>query len=161
MSAPHHHNKRHSKASSTPEQAIVEGMLKGVWQVVQALFSALGGKKGSPKGFAKEQLVQLSQHWEQVEMYALQESTWAMAVSEGDKIVDAALRIRGIPGESMGERLKAASGHFPADMYQDLWNAHKLRNAIAHEVGVGVSQSEARQAVAAFRSALYYLKVLS
>jgi len=85
----------------------------------------------------------------------------ALSVSEADKLIDAAFLTMGFSGQSMGERLKASEKWFPADLYQEIWQAHKLRNTLAHEVGVVASQSEAKQAVGSIRKALYHLKILN
>ncbi len=85
---------------------------------------------------------------------------WKIAVLEGDKILDDALRNAGIFGETMGERLKSMTRtQFP--MLDDVWEAHKLRNLIAHDINVSVSQEQARAAVDIFGKALYQLQVLS
>jgi len=68
-------------------------------------------------------------------------------VFEAEKVVDVLLmelRFRG----SFADKLKAA-GPLLGDV-QPLWNAHKVRNRLAHEVGFVVSEEESRRAVAAF-----------
>lgn len=106
-------------------------------------------------------LRELGSSWENVEMHLMQPATMVLAVSEADKIVDSALRISGVAGATMGERLKAAENKFSPDAYQRLWHAHKLRNTLAHEVGASANPSEAKEAVKTFRDALYSLGVLS
>jgi hypothetical protein len=78
------------------------------------------------------------------------------AVLEADKLLDQALRQSGLPGATMGDRLKAARPRFAADRaaYDRLWRAHKLRNALAHEVGFDLVPSQAREALRDFESAL-------
>lgn len=58
-------------------------------------------------------------------------SSLAIAVLNADRLLDEALRERGIPGETLGERLKNGKTLF-SDR-QGVWDAHKLRNRIAHE----------------------------
>jgi hypothetical protein len=83
------------------------------------------------------------------------------AVSEADKLMDQALRQQGLPGETMGDRLKAAKGRFSSyDIYDGIWSAHKLRNALAHEVGFDLVPSQAKEALAQFERALKDLGVL-
>ncbi len=75
-----------------------------------------------------------------------------MIVLEADKLLDQALRERGVKGETMGERMKVAKDtwrHANA-----IWTAHKLRNQIAHESGITVSYDDARRALGAFKQAL-------
>lgn len=75
-----------------------------------------------------------------------------MIVLEADKLLDQALRERGIKGETMGERMKTAKDTW--SNANAVWTAHKLRNQIAHESGVSVSYDDARRALGAFKQAL-------
>jgi hypothetical protein len=75
----------------------------------------------------------------------------ARKVLESEKVFDALLTVLGYTG-SFGEKLKQAGPRFINE--EMLWQAHKLRNRIAHEVGYVPAETESRQAVAAFASAL-------
>ncbi|MFI5212545.1 MAG: hypothetical protein ACHQTE_01115 [Candidatus Saccharimonadales bacterium] len=79
-------------------------------------------------------------------------SSYQLAVLNGDKLVDQALRDAAVKGETMGERLKTAKDTF-SDI-NAIWTAHKLRNRIAHETDAQVSFEEARRALASFKQAL-------
>lgn len=96
-----------------------------------------------------------------VERHLLQETTKGLAVTEADKLLDASLQVRGLAGESMAERLKAAQSLFSPSLYQEIWEAHKLRNSLAHEVGATVTSSQALKAVQTIRQALYHLNIFS
>lgn len=150
-----------SKKSNTvsPEQAIVEGFFKGVWSILKWLFGSAGGKKKKPTN--KAQLEALQTHWEEVELHVLQAETRSHAISEADKILDNAFKVIGLPGATMGDRLKAAEPQFEQELYNRIWQAHKLRNTLAHEVGAKATAQEAEQAISTFRQALYRLGVLS
>jgi hypothetical protein len=83
------------------------------------------------------------------------------AINEADKLFDLALSQAGLPGHTMGERLKAARprfGNYAA--YDGVWKAHKLRNALAHEVGFDLVPSQAREAIADFGKGLRELGAL-
>jgi hypothetical protein len=83
------------------------------------------------------------------------------AIFEADKLLDAALRHNGFRGETMGERLKNAREHFGNNVvYQGLWEAHKMRNAMAHELGFDLPKQVAQQNLEKFEAGLRYLKVL-
>ncbi len=83
------------------------------------------------------------------------------AVSEADKLLDHYLLQTGLARSSMGERLKAARPRFSSyEIYDAVWKAHKLRNALAHEVGFDLVASQARQAVADFGRGLRDLGAL-
>lgn len=85
--------------------------------------------------------------WLAVEQSLLrdQESSYHLAVLNGDKLLDQALKDRGFKGQTMGERLKSASSGLTHR--NDVWEAHKLRNKIAHEPDVRVSYDQARRAL--------------
>ena len=74
-------------------------------------------------------------------------SDWKLAILDADSMLDELLIARRIPGDTLGERLKSAD---PADFrtLDDAWEAHKLRNRIAHEgLNFALSKREARIAV--------------
>jgi len=57
---------------------------------------------------------------------------WKLAIIEADIMLDSILKQRGYPGTSLGERLKNISSSQLASL-QDAWEAHKIRNRIAHD----------------------------
>jgi len=61
-----------------------------------------------------------------------QEGDWRRAIIEADSLLADLLRNRGFVGDDIGEQLKGAStSHFAT---LDLaWDAHRMRNRIAHE----------------------------
>lgn len=75
----------------------------------------------------------------------------ARRVLEAEKIVDHALTALGYHG-TFAEKLQKAGPRFSS--VQSLWDAHKLRNRIAHERAVQVDGAHARSAMMAFDRAL-------
>lgn len=74
------------------------------------------------------------------------------AIMEADKLLDIAMKEKGIKGDTMGERLKSAK-----DSWSDrnaVWSSHKLRNQIVHEADIKVGYDNARRALAGFKRAL-------
>ncbi len=55
-------------------------------------------------------------------------------VTETDKLLDYVLKMNNIKGETLGERLMSATKHYDWNDYQKIWEAHKIRNKIAHEL---------------------------
>ncbi|MCA9366800.1 hypothetical protein KC887_00870 [Candidatus Kaiserbacteria bacterium] len=57
---------------------------------------------------------------------------WKLAIIEADIILDDTLKEKGFAGSSLGERLRSIS---PTQLVSlnDAWEAHKIRNRIAHE----------------------------
>lgn len=80
------------------------------------------------------------------------EASCHMAIMNADKLLDQALRERGVKGQTMGERMKAANDTWTNA--NAVWAAHKLRNQIAHESDVRVGYDETRRALAGFKQAL-------
>jgi hypothetical protein len=72
--------------------------------------------------------------WENVEILLKQKSPSQLkqALLTADKALDNALRDI-VPGETMGERLKNAKDRFDWPVYNKIWEAHKIRNALVHE----------------------------
>lgn len=79
---------------------------------------------------AKAKLIQ----WQVVLDHVNSESPaeWKLAILEADSMLDEILDFEGYQGESVGEKLKSMD---PLDLpsYSDAWEAHKVRNQIAHE----------------------------
>lgn len=80
------------------------------------------------------------------------QSSCTLAVLNADKLLDQALRERGVRGQTMGERMKAAKDTW--SNANAVWGAHKLRNQIAHESDHQVTYDDARRAIAGFKQAL-------
>lgn len=74
------------------------------------------------------------------------------AVSEADKLLDYVMKGSGYRGNTMADRLRHAQKKL-SDR-NATWEAHKLRNALAHEVGFDLVPTQAKQALAAFEQAL-------
>ena len=79
--------------------------------------------------------------------------SYQMAVVEGDKLLDKAMMEMGISGKTMGERLKKC-GKEKFSQLNAVWNAHKLRNQIAHESGFKLEYHQARHALTIYKQAL-------
>ena len=79
-------------------------------------------------------------------------ATFPIVVIEGDKLLDKAMVEMGIPGKTMGDRLKRSGDRF-TDL-NAVWRAHKLRNAIAHETDLEVGYKQAFNALAIYKQAL-------
>lgn len=81
------------------------------------------------------------------------EATYAMAIIEGDKLLDKALCEMGVQGRTMGDRLKKI-GKEKFTQLNAVWHAHKLRNQIAHESDFRPEYRQAQHALATYRQAL-------
>lgn len=81
-----------------------------------------------------------------------QRQSYNLAVLNADKLLDRALIELGLPGKTMGERMKRVGDKFTK--VSSVWYAHKLRNQIAHEPDFELDYEEASRALSAFRQAL-------
>ncbi len=81
-----------------------------------------------------------------------EENSYTVCVLEADKLLDQALRDRGINGKTMAERMKQCQGKWTNG--NGVWAAHKLRNRLAHETDVRLDYDRARQALIAFKQGL-------
>ncbi|MFC1647643.1 hypothetical protein ACFL10_01460 [Patescibacteria group bacterium] len=73
------------------------------------------------------------------------------AILDADKLLAHTLKARGIEG-SVGEQLKAAPSLF--SNLNDVWGAHKVRNQIAHEIGMKITPKEAKSNLTIYKKAL-------
>lgn len=76
-------------------------------------------------------------------------SDWKLAILEADKLLDEMVEKMGYPGANLGERLRVIE---PSDFLtlQAAWEAHKVRNRIAHEAQYQLTQREARKTIDLF-----------
>jgi hypothetical protein len=82
------------------------------------------------------------------------QAAWKMAIIEADSLLDEIIKGIGYEGEDMGERLKNIE---PSDFenLQNVWEAHKIRNKIAHEGDAfQLNKEEARQVLEKYKKAL-------
>ncbi len=93
----------------------------------------------------------LKERWQMILAKASAESPDAkkVAVIEADKLVDEVLRRLGVSGEHMADRIAQLSeDDFPG--LKKLWNAHRLRNKIAHETRFEIDPTDVRNAIEGF-----------
>lgn len=98
--------------------------------------------------------------WHRIEehFYRGSESDLKVAILEADKLLNDALREAGIMGIQLGDRLKKANaGQVPN--LNELWQAHKLRNQIAHEPNFRLKRDLAERALHTYETALKNLGI--
>lgn len=115
------------------------------------LFAIIGFNK---KGRLNLDVEHYQKKWFAIEQQLKKDevSSYSLAVLNADKLLDQALKERGMKGETMGDRLKSAKDIFTNR--NNVWSAHKLRNKIAHEPDVKVTYDAARYALGDFKRAL-------
>ena len=92
--------------------------------------------------------------WEHIESLSggTSASEWKEAIIEADIMLDEALSRRGYVGDGVGEKLKAAEPENFKTL-NDAWEAHKVRNQIAHEGSAfNLSESLTHRTIRRFES---------
>ena len=79
-------------------------------------------------------------------------SSYSIVIIEADKLLDKAMHEMGVPGKTMGDRLKHSGSKF--NDINAVWRAHKLRNAIAHESDLEIGFKQANTALSIYKQAL-------
>lgn len=111
--------------------------------VVLILMKKMSGKRK----LSGASLKKVQQAWAHVE--TLQDPV--RKVMEADKVLDLALGELGYTG-SVADKLKKAGPRMKN--LQAVWNAHKLRNTLAHETQASVTPAQAESAVRSLRMAV-------
>jgi len=115
-----HKRKRNVDSIGSPIFAMLE---KGI----ERLFDRIFKPKATFAVFAPGELTSL---WSNIETMEPK-----LAVIEADKLADMVLRKAGVRGESMADRLRAVEKTIDRSVYQRMWEAHKVRNELVHEIG--------------------------
>ena len=99
--------------------------------------------------------------WEEVlkHITSTREAEWKFAVIEADKLVEEQLKGAGFQGETMGDRLMNIQ---PGQLttIQSLWEAHKIRNRLVHDINYFLRYTEAKRAVSLYEKTLRELQAL-
>lgn len=79
---------------------------------------------------------------------------WKLAILEADNMLDEILEDQGYVGETVAEKLKVMTPSRIAS-YEDIWDAHKVRNQIAHggAIDMELTKKMARDTIAKFENA--------
>lgn len=126
--------------------------------LIRKLFS--GSTFSKPKSLSAIQQNKIEEEWQKIEELIRrgQPSQLKEAVIRADKLVDFALKHL-VDGDSMGERLKNSRDLFSPKTYQELWEAHKARNALVHEEGYDPPYYVSHEGLEKFKKGLRELGV--
>ena len=92
--------------------------------------------------------------WKHIEslMEGASASQWREAITEADIMLDDLLMRRGYTGVGVGEKLRSAT-RTDFHTLDDAWEAHKVRNQIAHEGSAfDLSETLARRSIARYEA---------
>lgn len=85
---------------------------------------------------------------------------WKIAIIESDSILDEMVKSMGYHGDNLGERLKGIEVS-DFNTLNNAWEAHKVRNMIAHEgANFELNEREARRVVALYKSVFEEFKYI-
>ncbi|MEK7659096.1 MAG: hypothetical protein AAB338_00345 [Patescibacteria group bacterium] len=106
-------------------------------------------------------LEKLNQNWQDVlnHLNSANESEWKLAIIEADKLIDDLLIQKGYQGESLAERLSMIDKK-SMKSFELLWEAHKIRNRIAHKLDFKINRNEALKVISYYGEALKDLETL-
>jgi hypothetical protein len=104
--------------------------------------------------------VHAQEAWHRIEenFYKGGENDLKVAIIEADKLLGDALRDAGVMGLNLGDRLKKATAAQVPNL-NDLWQAHKLRNQIAHEPNFKLKRDLAERALNMYEEGLKNLGI--
>jgi hypothetical protein len=133
--------------------------LAGINAEESLIFNPLAGAVGDG---GEEIAEPVNKRWEQVVKYANSESPsdWKQAIMEADIMLEELLRSLGYVGESVGEMLKSVEKNDFLSI-EDAWEAHKVRNAVAHSGGdFQLNERETKRIVALFEKVFLEFDVI-
>jgi len=148
---------RHRRTEPDFLTSIVLLLGRTMWLLVSWPIRALFGRRSAvlDQQYYRE-------HWEIIAHDLLSEDQQHMkqAILDADKLFDHAMRAQNLPGSTFADRLRAGQRRMSAETYQMIWEGHKLRNQVAHEVGYSVTKAESEAAARSFRRGLQALGAL-
>ncbi len=124
-----------------------------------------GGSGGASEESSMASVVRTNtsnKRWERVLEHSDSDNPndWKIAIIEADSILDEMVKSMGYHGNNLGERLKAIE---PSDFntLNNAWEAHKVRNAIAHEgANFQLNERETRRVIELYRAVFEEFKYI-
>ena len=98
------------------------------------------------------------QKWLELQRYCANRETWPLAVLSADKLLEEALKKRGMKGKSMGERLAGAQHDLTNN--DSVWYAHNLAKKLADKANFKLREADVKKALVGVRQALRDLGAL-
>jgi len=138
---------KHYKKNQEPTllETIFIGMFKGLWFLVTLPFK----KRRKKAGISDQDKQKIIEKRQEIEKLISSGNQYELkhAVMEADKLVDQILKLKGYLGDTFADRLRNAEKHIDQNTYQNIWAGHKVRNTLAHESEVIISESELKNTV--------------
>lgn len=84
---------------------------------------------------------------------------WSVAIIQADAVLDQILKASGYVGDTMGDRLKQVN-HSELTSIDEVWEAHRIRNRLAHGTSGPLSRRDAQVAIAGYEKAFRELNYI-
>ena len=103
----------------------------------------------------------LGSKWGEIQNHlnSMKEAEWKFGFIEADSLVDSILKAGGYPGDTMGDRLKNIDKSQIVTL-DGLWEAHKIRNRLAHDTDYFLRYGEAKRAIQLYEKTLKELNAI-
>jgi len=114
-------------------------------------------------GLNTSDLQDVKRKWAEIEQLLKlgRPSNFKTAILEADKLLDHVFKLYGYRGKTMGDRMKSIPrDRFDRDFFDDMWQAHKIRNEMVHNMNYEVQHFEAGGVINKFRRVLRELGAL-
>lgn len=128
--------------------------MEGEYYALQPL-SSIAGRVFDMRGTSSAGTAH-SVRWREVVVHVNSQNSndWRQAILEADVMLDDAITKRGYTGEGIGEKMKQVLKS-DINTIDDAWEAHKVRNRIAHEgSSLELTQREARRVIGLYERVL-------
>lgn len=129
-------------------QTFLETVVLGIFHVIGQLFKLVLGIKSKRKGLTTAERGTVIERRRKIEamLQSPNVNELRQAVFEADKLVYFILDTMGFAGQSFAEKLRSAEQSMDKMTYNTLWQGHKVRNQLAHESDVEISEQALRDA---------------
>ncbi|MEK7107288.1 MAG: hypothetical protein AAB899_03835 [Patescibacteria group bacterium] len=88
------------------------------------------------------------------------EQHWRLAILEADIMLNELLDLKGYKGDTMADKLKQVE-RADFNSIDDAWEAHKIRNSVAHEgASYQINNREARRVIALYEKVFKEFKII-
>jgi hypothetical protein len=126
-------------------EVIVVGIFKGLWFLVKLPFRKKMAKRGISNNDKTEVRIKRGEieNWSK----SSNEIELTHAIIEADKLVDHVFILNGYTGETFADRLRSAENKIDRNVYEGIWQGHKVRNQIAHEHNSNISERELKYSI--------------
>lgn len=139
-----------------------EALKKSKSHIPQPIRQVVGGAPTAIDAFAESTAPKINETWNHIRARLLSDNQgeWRLAIIEADIYMDRMLDAKGFHGDTVGDKLKQiAPDQFGA--VQIAWEAHKVRNRIAHDgADYTLTMPEARRVLSYYEIVFRDLEVI-